>query len=122
MEAAKLVFIESAPHRAKTICYWANYWLQYNHLPISYQGKHQKTVRLIDDEDIVKKCHIWIRSQGETTILLKFKEFVEEKLLVNSGILKKKTIGIATATRWLNVLGYFFQSQKQGKKKLIINY
>jgi hypothetical protein len=51
---------------------------------------------------------------------LKFKEFVEEELLVNSGILKKKTIGIATAARWLNVLGYFFQSQKQGKNELII--
>ena len=27
MEAAKLVFIESTPYRAKTIRYWANYWL-----------------------------------------------------------------------------------------------
>ena len=60
MEAAKLVFIESAPYRAKTIRYWANYWLQYNHLPINHQGKHQKTVRLIDDEDIAEKCHTWI--------------------------------------------------------------
>ena len=114
IEAAQLVFIESAPYRARSIRYWANYWLQHNHLPISRQGKHQKTVRLVDDEDIVEKCHIWIRSQGGTTTPLKFKEFVEEKLLVNSGILKKSTIGIATAARWLNVLGYFFQSQKQG--------
>ncbi|CAI2182262.1 1432_t:CDS:2 [Funneliformis geosporum] len=87
IEAAKLVFIES---------------------------KHHKTVCLINDENIVKKCHTWILSQGGTTTLLKFKEFVEEKLLVNSRILKKKTIGIATAVRWLNVLGYSFQSQKQG--------
>jgi len=60
MEAAKLVFIESALHRAKTIYYWTNYWLQYNYLPISYQDKYQKIVHLIDDEDIVEKCHIWI--------------------------------------------------------------
>ncbi|CAI2197823.1 876_t:CDS:2, partial [Funneliformis geosporum] len=90
----------------------ANYWLQYNHLLISHQGKHQKTVRLIDDEDIAEKCHTWIRSQSGTTTPLKFKEFVEEKLLVNSGILKKKTISIATAACWLNVLRYSFQSQK----------
>ena len=62
MKAAKLVFIKNASYRAKTIRYWANYWFQYNHLPISYQGKHQKTVRLIDNEDIAEKCHIWIRS------------------------------------------------------------
>ncbi|CAG8722282.1 5304_t:CDS:1, partial [Ambispora leptoticha] len=47
------------------------------------------------------------------TTPLKFKEFIKEKLLVNSGILKKNIISIATAARWLNVLGYFFQSQKQ---------
>ena len=62
MEAAKLVFIESAPYRAKTICYWANYWLQYNHLLINHQGKYQKTVHLVDDEGIVKKCYTWIQT------------------------------------------------------------
>ena len=92
MEAVKLVFIENAPYRAKTIHYWANYWLQYNHPLINHQGKHQKTVRLIDDEDIAEKCHAWIRSQDGTTTSLKFKEFVKEKLLVNSGILKKKLL------------------------------
>lgn len=115
MEAAQLIFIESAPYRARTIRYWANYWLQHNHLPISHQGKHQKTIRLIDDEDIAERCNIWIRSQGGITTPLKFKEFVEQNLLIDSGIMRKKTIGIATATRWLNVLGYFFQAQKQGK-------
>ena len=29
MEAAQLVFIESAPYRARSIRYWANYWLQH---------------------------------------------------------------------------------------------
>ena len=69
---------------------------------------------MIDDEDIAEKCHIWIRSQGGTTTPLKFKEFIEQKLLINLGIIKKKTISVTTATRWLNILGYFFQSQKQG--------
>lgn len=54
IEVAQLVYIDSAPYRARTIRYWANYWFQYNHLPISRQGKHQKTMRLIDDEDIAK--------------------------------------------------------------------
>ena len=63
MEAAQLVFIESAPYRARSIRYWANYWLQHNHLPISRQGKHQKTIRLVDDKGIAEKCHIWIGEQ-----------------------------------------------------------
>ncbi|CAI2194908.1 19739_t:CDS:2, partial [Funneliformis geosporum] len=66
-----------------------------------------------NDEDIAEKCHVWIRSQGGITTSLKFKEFVEQELLINSGITKKKTISKITATRWLNVLGYFFQSQEQ---------
>lgn len=115
IEAAKLVFIEYAPYKPRTIQYWANFWLKYNHLPVSRQGKHQKMVRLIDEEDIAEECHTWIRSQGGTTTPLKFKEFIEQKLLINTGITKKKTICVDTAARWLNVLGYFFQSQKQGK-------
>ena len=119
IEAAQLVFIDSAPYRARTIRYWANYWLQYNHLSISRQGKHQKTLWLIDDEDIAEECHAWIRSQGGKTTPLKFKTFIEQKLLADSGITKKKTISVETATRWLNVLGYFFQSQKQGKLSIL---
>jgi len=95
MESARLVFIESASYysyKARSIRYWAKYWLQYNHLPVSHQGKHKKTIRLIDDEDIVEQCHTWIRSQGGTTTPLKFKEFVENKLLVDSGIMKKKPL------------------------------
>jgi len=90
MKAAQLVFIESGPYKARSIRYWANYWLKYNHLSVSNQGKHKKTIRLIDDEDIAKECYTWIRAQSETITPLKFKEFIENKLLVNSGIIKKK--------------------------------
>ena len=114
-EAAELVYIEHALFKARTIQYWVNYWLQYNHLPVSRQGKHQKTVQLIDDEDVAEECYSWIRSQGGTTTPLKFKEFIKQKLLINAEIMKKKTISMAISARWLNVLGFSFQSQKQGK-------
>src|SRR5436190_56074 len=89
-EAAELVYIEHAPFKARSIQYWANYWLQHNCLPVSRQGKHQKTIRLIDDEDVAEECYSWIRSQGGTITPLKFKEFIEQKLLINTGITKKK--------------------------------
>ena len=44
MKSAQLVFIESASYKARSIRYWAKYWLQYNHLPVSHQGKHKKTI------------------------------------------------------------------------------
>ncbi|CAB4446590.1 unnamed protein product [Rhizophagus irregularis] len=113
VEAAQVVFIENTQYKARIIRYWAKYWLQHNHLPISRQGKHQKTIRLIDDEDIAEECHIWIRSQGGTTTPLKFKEFVEQKLLVNLGIMKKKTISVATATCWLNILGTYYDGHER---------
>ncbi|CAH1770324.1 11282_t:CDS:2, partial [Entrophospora sp. SA101] len=61
---------------------------------VSRQGKHQKTIRIIDDEDIAEKCHMWIG----TITPLKFKNFVEQKLLVENGITKKKDISVKSAT------------------------
>ncbi|PKK55757.1 hypothetical protein RhiirC2_801582 [Rhizophagus irregularis] len=36
------------------------YWLLNNKLPESRYGKHQKMIRVIDDEDVAERCHIWI--------------------------------------------------------------
>ncbi|PKY61465.1 hypothetical protein RhiirA4_431830 [Rhizophagus irregularis] len=44
----------------------------------------------------------------------KFKEFVEQTLLPETGITKQKTISDSTTRRWLNVLGFFHQQQRQG--------
>src|SRR5436853_2587601 len=81
---------------------------------ISFQGKHQKSIRLIDDEDVAEKCHVWIRDQNYKVTPIKFKEFIEQNLLVQLGMNKKKTINISTAVCWLHILGYTKQRQKQG--------
>ena len=113
VEAAELIYIEHIPGKSKFIRYLASYWLRTNLLPVSQRGKHQKTVRLIDDEDIAETCHKWIRSQGGTTTPAKFKEFVDQKLFIEKGITKNKNISIKTASRWLNVLGYHYQKNRQ---------
>jgi hypothetical protein len=48
MEVAQIVFIGGASYKARSIRYWAEYWLQYNQLPVSCQGKHKKTICLIE--------------------------------------------------------------------------
>ncbi len=92
MKATQLVFIKSGPYKARSIRYWTNYQLKYNRLSVSHQGKYKKTIRLIDDENIAEECYIWIRAQGGIITSLKFKEFIENKLLVNSEIIKKKQL------------------------------
>ncbi|CAI2177240.1 12061_t:CDS:2 [Funneliformis geosporum] len=79
--------------------------LLYNVLPVSFQEKHQKTIRLIDDEDVTEKYHIWIQDQHYKVTPIKFKEFIEQNLLIQLGINKKKTINISTAVCWLHILG-----------------
>ncbi|GBC21156.2 hypothetical protein RIR_jg24235.t1 [Rhizophagus irregularis DAOM 181602=DAOM 197198] len=114
LNVARMVFVDGGVWKARQIRNWANYWLLHNALPISYQGKHQKTIRLIDDEDVAEECHAWIRDQNYKVMPIKFKEFIEHNLLAKLEINKKKTINISTAVRWLHILGYTKQRQKQG--------
>ncbi|CAI2189988.1 8072_t:CDS:2 [Funneliformis geosporum] len=89
LEAAKIVFINAGSYKATIICKWAAYWLKTGCLPPIYQGKHQKTVRLIDDEDIANRCKTWIRLQNDGVIPKAFKDFIENTLFVGMNITKK---------------------------------
>ncbi|UZO09798.1 uncharacterized protein OCT59_030011 [Rhizophagus irregularis] len=60
------------------------------------------------------KCHIWIHNQNYKVTPIKFKKFIEQNLLTQLGVSKKKTIDVSTAVRWLNIFGYTKQRQKQG--------
>jgi len=109
MEAAKIVFINAGSYKATIIQKWVAYWLKTGCLPLVYHGKHQKTIRLIDDEDIANRCKTWIRSQGEGVTPKTFKDFVEKTLLNEIGIVRRKSISYTITTRWLNILGFFYQ-------------
>ncbi|CAG8665918.1 23804_t:CDS:2, partial [Dentiscutata erythropus] len=64
LDVARKVFIDGNMWKARKIRYFTKYWLLNDKLPLSRHRKHQKTIRIIDDEDIGDKCHIWIRSQN----------------------------------------------------------
>jgi hypothetical protein len=115
-EAAEVVFLGSGISKARSIRYIANYWLRYNTLPSSQRGKHQKTLRLIDDEGIAQQCKSWIRKEGGNNGIspTQFKTYVETILLPRNGIFKQKTISLSTARRWLNILGFFYQKHRKG--------
>ncbi|GES96660.1 hypothetical protein RCL_jg14675.t1 [Rhizophagus clarus] len=75
-------------------------------------GKHQKIIRIIDDEDVAERCHTWIQKQDFNTTPTSFKKFIESELFPNIRITKEKSIALITATRWLNVLSYSFQQYR----------
>jgi hypothetical protein len=114
LEAAQIVFIDSALGKSRTIRYWASYWLSKKSIPVSEQGKHKKIIRLIDDEDIADMCRVWLHEQNYNATPSKFKNFIQEELLPKIGVARRKNISLMTATRWLNVLGYSFQQHHKG--------
>ncbi|POG61994.1 hypothetical protein GLOIN_2v1785920 [Rhizophagus irregularis DAOM 181602=DAOM 197198] len=114
LEVAQKIFIDGGVWKAKKIRYLTKYWLLNNKLPESRCGKHQKTIRIIDDEDVAERCHIWIRKQDFKATPALFKKFIETELFPSIGITREKSIALMTAARWLNVLDYSFQQYRRG--------
>ena len=56
----KIIFVDNSSWKVWQIQYFAKYWLINNELLIFKQEKYQKTIKIIDDKDIAKKCQIWI--------------------------------------------------------------
>ncbi|EXX76797.1 hypothetical protein RirG_029770 [Rhizophagus irregularis DAOM 197198w] len=56
-------------------------------------------IRVIDDEDVAERIHIWIRKQNFNTTPTTFKKFVENELFPAIRIAREKSITIMTATR-----------------------
>ncbi|CAB4421001.1 unnamed protein product [Rhizophagus irregularis] len=99
LEVVQKIYIDGGVWKARKIRNFTKYWLLNNKLPESRHGKHQKTIRVIDDEDVAERCHIWIRKQNFNTTPATFKKFVENELFPAIGIAKEKSITIMTATR-----------------------
>ena len=73
LEVAKLVYVDGGPWKARQIRKITNYWLRYNKLLLSNKGKHKKTIRLVDDEDIAEKCQSWGVNRISMSLLLNLK-------------------------------------------------
>ncbi len=62
MEATKIVFINADSYKAIIIHKQVAYWLETGNFPPIYHEKYQKTIWLIDDEDIANRCKTQIRA------------------------------------------------------------
>ncbi|RHZ86205.1 hypothetical protein Glove_53g58 [Diversispora epigaea] len=66
------------------------------HLDNNGKGK----LKAIDDEDIVNKCHTWIKMQGESITPVKFKEYIENSLLIDCNKVLRKGVESSQPDEW----------------------
>jgi hypothetical protein len=105
---------ESLKYKARSVRAWGDLFFACKAISQSLQGKHQKTVSLIDDEDIQASCLAHLRAlrveQVSPAALL---QFVNEELLPGlPGA--KSTICIRTATNWLHMLKFRLSEVTKG--------
>lgn len=114
LHSAKVVY-DKGPYKAKQIRTWAKYWIEYEILPKSLQGCHQKIKSIIDDEDAIERSLLFIREKGGKTTPKEYQTFVSQVLFLQLGMGEsKKSISIKTSCVWLKKLGLIPQSRKKG--------
>ena len=79
---------------ARCIRKWKSHYIRTGELLIHSQGKHMKIESLLDDEDFIEGCQVWLRQQtSETHSSYNLKIYIEETLFPKlTGSIKKDTI------------------------------
>jgi hypothetical protein len=118
-ECSKLV-CENMPISMKrcerTVRTWTLHYIFFGKLPISKQGKHQKTTSLLNDEDFQKDCIDWLRNQPSNKRTPKaFNAFLANELIPSKfGVQNISKISERTANNWMHKIGYIFGTWKKG--------
>uniref|UniRef100_U9SS71 Uncharacterized protein n=2 Tax=Rhizophagus irregularis TaxID=588596 RepID=U9SS71_RHIID len=76
-------------------------------------------IRVIDDEDVAERIHIWIRKQNFNTTPTTFKKFVENELFPAIRIAREKSITIMTATR-CEFMDQIYLNLPEGEKERVL--
>ncbi|CAB4429755.1 unnamed protein product [Rhizophagus irregularis] len=119
LKVTQKIFIDGGVWKARKILYLTKYWLLNNKLPESRCRKHQKTIRIIDDEDVAERCHIWIRKQDFKATPALFKKFIETELFPSIGITREKSIALITAAR-CESMDQIHPNLSEGEKERIL--
>ena len=118
VEVAERLFPESnAQYTGRKIRDWSMHFLKVGKLPEHKQGKHAKTVSLMNDEDIQKACRAYLRCQRNDTITsMSFMKWVNESLHLDPNVNLPASLNISerSATRWLHQLNYNYDQYKKG--------
>jgi len=114
-EDAARIFGKSGPSASRMVRAWSKIFYDGQEFPPSRKGAHQKTVSLIDDEDVRADCLEYLRGLSESEVSPKsLLKFVNEELLPKYTGSPHSSICLRTAQNWLYVLNFRFQERKKG--------
>src|SRR6266480_5273339 len=83
--SAKIIY-EKGSYKVYQIRKRARYWIEYNILPKSLQGCHQKIKSIIDDEDAIEQSLLFIHENKGKITPKKYQTFVKQILFPNLGL------------------------------------
>src|SRR6266540_1988787 len=103
-------------YMARCIRKWRSHYIRTDELLIHSQGKHMKIESLLDDEDFIEGCQVWLRQQTpETCSPYNLKIYIEETLFPKlTGSIKKDTISEKTCRNYMQLWEYKYDERKKG--------
>ena len=113
-KASEIVQGKSA-RTARCIMNWTKVYLDTLELPVSRQGKHQKTVSILQDEDAVAKIVEWLRSSSKVNHCPeKLCSWINNELLPEVVGSEVRSISVRRVRDLMNSLGYKYGVWKKG--------
>jgi hypothetical protein len=105
---------KEGPNRCTMVRAWGKRFFDDGQLPPPVQGMHQKTVSMIDDEDVRSRSFEYLRSQPFGKVSPQnFRGYLNEELLPEiTG--SPSSVSIRTAQNWLHSLNFRFGEAKKG--------
>jgi len=104
-----------ASRTARCILNWTNVFLATGRLPVSNQGKHQKSVSLLSDEDVSIRIRDWLIETSKVhRTPEKLAKWVNHSLLLEMTGTCMSNVSVCSVRRWMNTLGYKYGIWKKG--------
>jgi hypothetical protein len=105
-------------HRARNLRSWIHQYLTQKRLPLHRYGQHHSSV--LEDEDFAQSIQFHLQSISKSEKYIRAQDVVDfvataemqEKLEASS--VKKKTISLRTAQRWLHRMSWRYGAKKRG--------
>ena len=115
-QAVKILGIQGREQTGcKMVRAWGRRYYEDLSFPVEKRGRHQKTMSLIDDEDVRRRCLEYLRAQHSDKLTTRgFFNFVNTELLPEVTGSPNTTICLRTAQNWMHVLNFEFGEETKG--------
>ncbi|CAG8486586.1 8750_t:CDS:2 [Dentiscutata erythropus] len=113
IQIAKMIW-NKGDYMSRCIRKWGDLYIKSGELLSYRQGKHKKSISLLDDDNFLEGCQEWLRQQSpESRSPRALKMYIEETLLPKIGH-TKDIISEKTCHTYMHALGYKYDERKKG--------